>query len=75
MERAAASVDYAQANFFVQVLYDYSARSEHEASITTGELFHVFELDPEGLWYHGRGGSPVTLGWFPSNFVAPLDHV
>lgn len=70
VERAAASGAYAAANFFVQVVYDYSARGEFEIDISTGEIFHVFELDPEGDWYHGRGGSPVRMGWFPSLYVA-----
>ncbi|KAI9335285.1 ras guanine nucleotide exchange factor domain-containing protein [Obelidium mucronatum] len=50
--------------------YDYSATDETKLSLRKDDVIQVFQKAPSGWWF---GAVEGKRGWFPSNFVKPLE--
>jgi len=54
-----------------KVLYDYTAQSEKEISLTKDDIISVLKIHESG-WAEGTD-SKNNQGWFPKDYVAPFD--
>lgn len=53
----------------VVALYDYTARSSNELSLTVGNIIKDVIKHDNGWW---RGAIQSKIGYFPSNFVSEI---
>ena len=54
----------------VQAIYDYQGANNDELCVTKGDIITVTQT-PEGGWFEGTLNG--VTGWFPSNYVVPID--
>jgi hypothetical protein len=57
---------------FAKVTYEYAAQKSDELSMKEGDIIIVTKKPSEGGWWFGQ--LATESGWFPQDFVAPIDE-
>lgn len=71
-ERTYSVISLAPICQLVQAIYDYQGENNDELNITKGDIITVTQT-PDGGWFEGTLNG--LTGWFPSNYVVPIDNV
>jgi hypothetical protein len=58
----------------MMAMYDYVATKNDELSFLEGDIINVTN-QVSGGWWEGQKESTGEIGWFPSNYVGPLNEV
>jgi hypothetical protein len=70
-ERTYSVISLAPICQLVQAIYDYQGENNDELNISKGDIITVTQT-PDGGWFEGTLNG--VTGWFPSNYVVPIDN-